>query len=127
MASPGVVRRPQLRRCHCRLTDPVSTVAPSAGTGVLVIHPVQGVLQGSASVLWYDVEIDADNEEHVTAHGVSAAEVRQVFWNNPSMRRNRRGGTADYLAVGVTDGGSRITVPFDLAGSVVRPITAWRA
>jgi uncharacterized DUF497 family protein len=75
----------------------------------------------------YDVQIDERNQEHVTAHGVSASEVEQVFWNEPVIRRNRRGRRAPFIAVGQTDGGSRVVVPFEFVGRLARPITAWRA
>lgn len=37
-----------------------------------------------------EIEIDARNETHLTNHGVSIAEVQQVFANHPDVRRNRK-------------------------------------
>jgi len=74
------------------------------------------------------IEVDEHNEEHVTRHGVTISEVQQVFTNNPTIRRNRRERSADYLGTGTTDGGSTVRVAFDHKpedGSV-RPIAAWR-
>ena len=82
---------------------------------------------GSPALVQYDVEIDDRNQEHVTAHGVSAEEVEQVFWNGPMIRKNRRGRRAPFIAVGRTDGGSFVVVPFEVVGQVARPVTAWRA
>jgi hypothetical protein len=53
------------------------------------------------------VELDDRNLAHVTFR-VSATEIRQVFENGPEFRRNRSGRTADYVAIGVADGGSRV-------------------
>lgn len=71
------------------------------------------------------IDIDGDNEEHVTAHGVSVLEIHQVFANSPSVKRNRTSGSAAYFADGVTDGGRRVQVPFDFQNRTARPITAW--
>jgi hypothetical protein len=58
----------------------------------------------------------------------SAAEICQVFDNEPVFRRNKSGRTADYVAIGVTRGGSRVRVNFiyDLARRTARPVSAWR-
>lgn len=34
------------------------------------------------------VEIDEDNIDHVTRHGVSIADIEAVFTSNPTIRRN---------------------------------------
>lgn len=73
-----------------------------------------------------EVVIDGGNEEHVTGHGVSVQEIGQVFSNGPVVRRNRRNRAAEFVADGVTDGGSRVLVFFDYEDGAVRPITAWR-
>lgn len=74
------------------------------------------------------IEIDEHNEEHVTSHGVTLTDIEQVFTNAPTVRRNRSGRSADYLATGITDGGSRIRIAFDHnpENGSVRPIAAWR-
>lgn len=75
---------------------------------------------------YFEVWIDAANEHHVTRHGVTAREITQAFRNNPTIRRNRRTRTSDYIALGVTDGGRRILVIFTFTDeSGVRPIAAW--
>lgn len=50
------------------------------------------------------VRCDEHNEVHATRHGVSIAEIVQVFTNDPEVRRNRCNRRADYVATGVTDG-----------------------
>ncbi|MGH3983219.1 MAG: hypothetical protein ACRDST_11175 [Pseudonocardiaceae bacterium] len=73
------------------------------------------------------MELDERNIAHATAR-VSAAEISEVFVNNPVFRRNRSGRTADYVAIGVTDGGSQVRVNFiyDQARRTARPVSAWR-
>lgn len=57
------------------------------------------------SVRIEEVELDDRNTAHATSR-VSVAEICQVFDNDPEFRQNRSGRTADYVAIGVTDGGS---------------------
>ncbi len=73
-------------------------------------------------------------DEHTTwsmpPHTASAAnEIDQMIANGPEYRRNKRGRSADYLAVGVTDGGRRdvVAVEWRPATRRTRPITAWEA
>ena len=74
---------------------------------------------------YFEVWIDAANEDHVTRHGVSVQEIMQVFSNDPAIRRNRRARTGDHVAVGVTDGGRQILVVFSFnEEGGVRPIAA---
>ncbi len=78
--------------------------------------------------MWVEtVELDDRNVAHATTR-VSAAEICEVFDNNPVFRRNTSGRTADYVAIGMTDGGSRVRVNFiyDLARRTARPVSAWR-
>jgi hypothetical protein len=78
--------------------------------------------------VWVEiVELDDRNITHATMR-VSASEICEVFNNDPVFRRNTSGRTADYVAIGVTDGGSRVRVNFiyDLARRIARPISAWR-
>ncbi|MGH3929285.1 MAG: hypothetical protein ACRDTF_04840 [Pseudonocardiaceae bacterium] len=78
--------------------------------------------------MWIEtVELDDRNITHAT-NRVSAAEICEVFDNDPVFRRNRSGRTADYVAIGVTDGGSRVRVNFihDLSRRTARPVSAWR-
>lgn len=78
--------------------------------------------------MWIEtVELDERNIAHAPAR-VSAAEISEVFVNNPVFRRNKSGRTADYVAIGVTDGGSQVRVNFiyDRARRTTRPVSAWR-
>lgn len=72
-----------------------------------------------------EIIIDDVNEEHVTAR-VSVDEIRQVFVNGPRVTVNRKNRSTEFIAVGVTDGGATLVIPFDDEDGAVRPITAWR-
>jgi hypothetical protein len=67
------------------------------------------------------VEIDDDNVEHVTSHGVSLTEIEAVFNSRPTIRRNKGGRTADYYAIA-----NGIRVNFVYRPGIARPISAWR-
>lgn len=67
------------------------------------------------------VEIDDGNADHLTQHGVTLAEVEDVFLSQPDIRRNKRAGTGDYYAVA-----KGIRVNFRYRPGVARPISAWR-
>jgi len=71
------------------------------------------------------LEIDERNELHITKHGITAAELEQVFENYPVWAPNRRGRTATYLMVGRTFGGRPViaAVFYDEMRRVVRPIS----
>ena len=73
------------------------------------------------------MELDDRNIAHATTR-VSAAEICEVFDNDPVFHRNTSGRTADYIAIGVTDGGSRVRVNFiyNHAQRTARPISARR-
>lgn len=73
------------------------------------------------------VEFDDGNLAHATSR-ISATEICQVFENGPVFRRNRAGRTAGYVAVGVTDGGSRVRINFvyNARTRAARPVSAWR-
>lgn len=73
-------------------------------------------------------EWDTRNEEHLARRGVTAREVEQVFANEPTWRRNKRGRAAQYAMDGRTDAGRslRLLVTWaDEAGRVLRAVTAW--
>jgi hypothetical protein len=72
------------------------------------------------------IEWDDANLDHATVRA-TRAEIDQVFANGPAVRLNTRGRSADYVAVGKTDGGRRLVVPFgyDEVRRSARPITAW--
>lgn len=67
------------------------------------------------------VEIDDDNMNHITSHGVTISEIEAVFMSSPAIRRNRSGRTADYSAIAR---GIRVNFLYRLG--VARPISAWR-
>ena len=73
------------------------------------------------------MELDDRNIAHATTR-VSAAEICEVFDNDPVFHRNTSGRTADYVAIGVTDGGSRVRVNFiyNHAQRTARPVSTWR-
>jgi hypothetical protein len=71
------------------------------------------------------IEWDDGNLDHALRRA-TRAEVEQVFANRPVIRRNRRGHAADYVAVGVTDGGRKLAAFVHDSGShSARPVTAW--
>jgi len=47
---------------------------------------------GGRAVRITEIEIDDRNEAHLTSHGVSIAEVQQVFANHPDVRRTAKTG-----------------------------------
>jgi hypothetical protein len=55
-------------------------------------------------------EWDSSNEEHLAQHDVSPYEVVQVFRNDPTWRRNKRGRAAQYVMDGRTDAGRSLRV-----------------
>jgi uncharacterized DUF497 family protein len=67
------------------------------------------------------VEIDDGNADHLTKHGVSLAEVEDVFLSQPDIRRNKRSGRAHYYAIA-----KGIRVNFRYRPGIARPISAWR-
>jgi uncharacterized DUF497 family protein len=67
------------------------------------------------------IEIDDENVEHVTSHGVTIADIEAVFASRPTIRRNKSGRTADYYALA-----NGIRVNFLYRPGVARPISAWR-
>lgn len=78
--------------------------------------------------MWIEtVELDDRNIAHATPQ-VSATEICEVFDNDSVFRHNRSGATADYVAIGVTNGGSRVRINFiyDPARRTARPVSAWR-
>lgn len=64
--------------------------------------------------------------EHVTLR-VSAAEITEMFEDEPVFRRNKRYRAADYYAIGYTTAGKKIRVNFLYlpATGEARPISAW--
>lgn len=66
------------------------------------------------------------NWHHATRRA-SQGEIGEVFANRPRIERNRRARTANWKAIGVTDAGRSLTVPFiyDDQTRAAWPITAW--
>ena len=72
--------------------------------------------------MWIEqVQIDDDNVDHVTSHGVSIADIEAVFMSGPSICRNKGGRAADYYAVA-----NGVRVNFLYRSGIARPISAWR-
>ena len=72
---------------------------------------------------------DEDNEDELWDHKIRPWEVEQVFWNRPVWAPNKKGRSCDYLMVGRTDGGRRLTIPVrpNVATRQLRPITGWES
>lgn len=64
---------------------------------------------------------------HATRHGVSLDEMEQMFFNAPTVGRNKRRRAAPFTAVGRTDGGRRVRVNFvyEQDTGAARVISAW--
>lgn len=71
--------------------------------------------------------IDDDNEEKITAHGLSVRQVVQILGNMHVVVRNRKERRGLYLIIGRDDGGACIAVPVEPTheATLWRPITAW--
>lgn len=69
-----------------------------------------------------DFEWDDDNEEHIARHGVTPAEVEEVFFFRFSVRRGRQG---RYLVLGRSAEGRHLSVVIEKkGGGWVRVVTA---
>ena len=76
-----------------------------------------------------EVELDEGNESELAAHQITALEAWQVLAGEPVWAPNRKGRAANWLAVGRTDGGRRLTLPvvYDSERRRARPITGWNS
>ena len=74
-----------------------------------------------------DVDLDEANESEMARHGVAGWEAAEVFWNGPVWASNKQARAGEWLMLGRTDAGRRLTVPvtYDADRRLVRPITAW--
>jgi len=74
-------------------------------------------------------EWDENNENHLARHGITPNEAEQVVLNGPAWMRNKKGRSGDWKAVGITDGGSALTiiVAVNSNDGVLRVITGWPA
>ncbi len=72
---------------------------------------------------------DEDNQDELWDHNIRPWEVEQVFQNRPVWARNKKGRRGDYLMVGKTDGGRKLTIPVkpNAATKKLRPITGWES
>jgi uncharacterized DUF497 family protein len=72
---------------------------------------------------------DEGNESELAAHGISPAEVYEVWANSPSWAPNARHRSGDWKMCGRTDGGRRlaIVVGFYPDRGLLRAITGWDA
>ena len=52
--------------------------------------------------------------------------ARRTTGPYPRSGRNKKTGSAEYIAIGKTDGGRTLVIPFDYDAGAVRPITAWK-
>jgi len=69
----------------------------------------------------YDIEI---NEEKLAAHGVSAHEADEVFWNGFEVRRNKAAQDR-YQILGCTDAGRFLKLIVHIDKRRIRVITGW--
>jgi uncharacterized DUF497 family protein len=79
----------------------------------------------SFEVILWDLDDDPDgNVMHCAAHGVTPAEVEQVFENILSTDRSRTSGRP--VVFGLTNAGRHLMVVFEMVDdSMVYPITAY--
>jgi hypothetical protein len=70
---------------------------------------------------------DDENEDKITAHGLSVRQTIQVLENISVTLPNRRRRRGQYLIIGRDNGGACIAIPVERTNrvGVWRPITAW--
>lgn len=70
---------------------------------------------------------DEENEDEISAHGLSINQVQQILGNFSVILRNRKQRRALYLMIGRDNGGSCISVPIEPTNEkgLWRPVTAW--
>jgi hypothetical protein len=75
------------------------------------------------------LEWDEANESELAQphHPIQPWEVEEVYWNRPVWAPNRKGRSGDWIMVGTTDGGRRLTIVVQVKSAVrlLRPITGW--
>ncbi|MBI4729273.1 MAG: hypothetical protein HY775_07180 [Acidobacteria bacterium] len=59
---------------------------------------------------WDDDEEERGNTAHLSAKGISVAEVGQVWEDGPEWARNKKGGSADWVMFGRTTGGRALLI-----------------
>jgi hypothetical protein len=72
------------------------------------------------------VQFDEGRLDHLTKRA-TIREIAQVFANGPRYQHSLRGRVADYRAVGRTDAGRPLTIPFiyDEETRTAIPVTAY--
>ena len=72
-------------------------------------------------------EWDDENRRKLARRQIWEWEVEEVFWNRPVWAQNKKGRSGDYIMVGRTDGGRRLTIPIQVkpATRQLRAITGW--
>ncbi len=70
---------------------------------------------------------DEENEEKITARGLSLYRVLQVLDNAHIILKNRKRQRGVFLVIGRDNGGSCIAIPIERSytPNLWRPITAW--
>ena len=70
---------------------------------------------------------DDENEDEITAHGLSIRQVIQLLENISSILPNRSKRRGQFLIIGRDNGGTCIAVPVERTNTagVWRPTTAW--
>jgi uncharacterized DUF497 family protein len=70
---------------------------------------------------------DEGNESELADHGISQAEVEQLFDSGPRWVPNKKHRAGDWKMVGYTGSGRAITVvaSWDDARAILRPVTGW--
>jgi uncharacterized DUF497 family protein len=70
---------------------------------------------------------DDENEEEISAHGLSVNRILQILDNIYITLPNRKRRRGEYLVIGRDNGGTCISVPIESTNTygLWRPITAW--
>ncbi len=74
-------------------------------------------------------EWNQKNQDELWSHNIRPWEVEEVFWNHPVWARNKKGRKGDYLMVGRTNGGRKLTIPVrpHAVSRQLEPITGWES
>ena len=74
-----------------------------------------------------EIDWDDGNARELGRHGISLADVLEVFANDPAWGRNRKNRSGDYKMIGQTDGGRRLTIIMLMVpnSDKARPVTGW--
>lgn len=72
-------------------------------------------------------EWDDGNESHLARKRISFWEAEEVFWNNPTWAKDKRGRSGDYFMYGSTKAGRKLTLVVKVNASrrTLRVITGW--